>query len=64
MLPDTMLSISQLLEQGDVRVANENIVATDDQTLAHQIGLAQIPAPPFGEEAEGSVWWSSSVRRA
>jgi len=53
MLPDTMLSISQLLEQGDVRVANENIVATDDQTLAHQIGLAQIPAPPFGEETRG-----------
>ena len=53
MLPDTMLSVSQLLEQGDVRVANENIVATDDQTLAHQIGLAQIPAPPFGEETRG-----------
>jgi acetylornithine deacetylase/succinyl-diaminopimelate desuccinylase-like protein len=53
MLPDTMLSISQLLEQRNVRVANENIVATDDQTLAHQIGLTQIPAPPFGEEARG-----------
>ena len=53
MLPDTMLSVSQLLEQGDVRVANENIVATDDQTLAHQIGLAQIPAPPFSEETRG-----------
>jgi tripeptide aminopeptidase len=53
MLPDTMLSISQLLEQGDVRVANENIVATDDQTLAHQIDLTQIPAPPFGEETRG-----------
>jgi tripeptide aminopeptidase len=53
MLPDTMLSVSQLLEQGNVRVANENIVSTDDQTLDHQIGLAQIPAPPFGEEARG-----------
>ena len=53
MLPDTKLSVSQLLEQGDVRVANENIVATDDQTLAHQIGLAQTPAPPFGEETRG-----------
>ena len=50
MSPDTMLSVSQLLEQGDVRAANEHIVATDDKTLAHQIGLAQIPAPPFGEE--------------
>jgi tripeptide aminopeptidase len=53
MLPDTMLSVSQLLERGDVRAANENIAATDDQTLAHQIGLAQIPAPPFGEETRG-----------
>ena len=53
MLPDTMLSVSQLLEQEDVRLANDNIVATDDQTLAHQIGLTEIPAPPFGEETRG-----------
>ena len=53
MLPDTMLSVSQLLEQADVRAANEQIVATDDQTLAHQIGLTEIPAPPFGEETRG-----------
>ena len=53
MLPEMMLSVSELLEQGDVRTANEHIVATDDQTLAHQIGLTQIAAPPFGEEARG-----------
>ena len=53
MLPDTMLSVSQLLEQGNVRAANEHIVATDDRTLAHQICLTQIPAPPFGEETRG-----------
>ena len=53
MLPDTMLSVSQLLERAEVRVANEHILATDDQTLAHQIGLTEIPAPPFGEEPRG-----------
>jgi acetylornithine deacetylase/succinyl-diaminopimelate desuccinylase-like protein len=53
MLPDTMLDLSQLLEREDVRAANENILATDDQTLAHQIGLTEIPAPPFGEEPRG-----------
>ncbi len=50
MLPDTMLSVSQLLEQADVRAASEHILATDDQTLAHQIGLTEIPAPPLGED--------------
>ena len=53
MLPDTMLDVSQLLQREDVRAANENILATDDQTLAHQIGLTEIPAPPFGEEPRG-----------
>ena len=53
MLPETMLSVSRLLEQADVRTANEQIVATDDRTLAHQIGLTEIPAPPFGEETRG-----------
>ena len=53
MLPDTMPYLSQLLEQEDVRAASEHILATDDQTLDHQIGLTQIPAPPFGEEARG-----------
>jgi acetylornithine deacetylase/succinyl-diaminopimelate desuccinylase-like protein len=53
MVPDTMLDLSQLLEREDVRAANENILATDDQTLAHQIGLTEIPAPPFGEEPRG-----------
>ncbi|MCH7892276.1 MAG: M20/M25/M40 family metallo-hydrolase, partial [Gemmatimonadetes bacterium] len=45
--------MSQLLEQADVRAAHEQIVATDDQTLADQIGLTEIPAPPFGEELRG-----------
>ena len=58
MLPDTMLEgglldVSQLLERADVRAANEQISATDDQTLAHQIDLTEIPAPPFGEETRG-----------
>ena len=53
MLPDTMPSVSQLLEQADVRAASEHILATDDQTLAHQIGLTEIPAPPFAEETRG-----------
>ena len=53
MMPDTMLSVGQLLEQADVQAANEYVVVTDDQTLAHQIGLTEIPAPPFGEEARG-----------
>ena len=53
MLPDTMLSMSQLLERADVRVANEHILATDEQTLAHQIGITEIPAPPFGEDTRG-----------
>jgi tripeptide aminopeptidase len=53
MAPDTIPSVSQLLEQRSVRAANQHIVATDDQTLAHQIGLTQIPAPPFGEETRG-----------
>ena len=48
-----MLSVSQLLEQADVRAAHEQIVATDDQTLVDQIGLTEIPAPPFGEELRG-----------
>ena len=53
MLPDVTLSVSQLLEQADVRAASEHLLATDDQTLAHQIGFTEIPAPPFGEEARG-----------
>ena len=53
MLPDTMLSASQLLDRADVRAAMEHILATDDQTLTHQIGLTEIPAPPFGEETRG-----------
>jgi acetylornithine deacetylase/succinyl-diaminopimelate desuccinylase-like protein len=53
MLPDTMLDVSQLLERADVRVAMEHILTTDDQTLAHQVGLTEIPAPPFGEETRG-----------
>ena len=53
MLPDTMPSLSQLLERKDVRAASNHILATDNQTLAHQIGLTQIPAPPFGEKARG-----------
>ena len=53
MLPDTMQSASQLLERAGVRAAMEHILATDDQTLTHQIGLTEIPAPPFGEETRG-----------
>ena len=53
MLPDTMPDVSQLLERADVRAAMEHILATDDQTLTHQIGLTEIPAPPFGEETRG-----------
>ena len=53
MLPDTMPSVSRLLEEADVRAASEYILATDDQTLAHQISLTEIPAPPFGEETRG-----------
>ena len=56
MAPDTMnglLDVSRLLERADVRAANDDILATDDQTLAHQIGLTEIPAPPFGEENRG-----------
>ncbi len=62
MLPDTMpegrsrtglLDVSQLLERAEVRAANEHILATDDQTIADQIGLTEIPAPPFGEEPRG-----------
>ena len=53
MMPDTMLSVGQLLEQAEVQAANEYVIVTDDQTLAHQIGLTEIPAPPFGEEARG-----------
>ena len=56
MLPDTMnglLDVSRLLKRADVRAANDDILATDDQTLAHQIGLTEIPAPPFGEENRG-----------
>ncbi len=45
------IDTNQLLERADVRAANEYIFATDDQTLAHQIDLTEIPAPPFGEEA-------------
>lgn len=48
-----MLSVSELLGQANVRAANEQIVATDDQTLACQIGFTEIPAPPFGEETRG-----------
>ncbi len=53
MLPDTRFDVSQLLERADVRAANEHILATDDKTLAHQIDLTEIPAPPFGEETRG-----------
>ncbi len=50
MLPDTMTSLNALLERADVRAAHEHIHATDEKTLADQIGLTEIPAPPFGEE--------------
>jgi tripeptide aminopeptidase len=53
MPPDTMTSVRQLLEHPDVRTAHEHIVATDDRTIADQIALTEIPAPPFGEEARG-----------
>ena len=58
MLPDTMLEdrsrdVSQLLERADVRAAGEHILATDDKTLADQVDLTEIPAPPFGEDARG-----------
>ncbi len=48
-----MMSVSPLLEQAEVRAAHEQIVATDEQTLADQIALTEIPAPPFGEETRG-----------
>jgi len=50
---ETIRSLSQLLQQPDVRAADEHIVATDDLTLMHQIKLTEIPAPPFGEEIRG-----------
>jgi tripeptide aminopeptidase len=53
MPPDTMTSVRQLLEHPDVRTAHEHVVATDDRTIADQIALTEIPAPPFGEEARG-----------
>jgi acetylornithine deacetylase/succinyl-diaminopimelate desuccinylase-like protein len=53
MLSDTMPSVSRFLEQADVRAAHAEIVATDEQTLADQIGFTEIPAPPFGEETRG-----------
>ena len=58
MLPDTILEdrsrdVSQLLGRADVRAAGEHILATDDKTLADQIDLTEIPAPPFGENARG-----------
>jgi tripeptide aminopeptidase len=51
MMTDSMPSVSQLLEQENVRRACEHIFATDDRTLTDQIGLTEIPAPPFGEES-------------
>jgi tripeptide aminopeptidase len=50
MTTDSMLSVSQLLEQENVRRACEHIFETDDRTLRDQIALTEIPAPPFGEE--------------
>ena len=50
MTTDSMLSVSQLLEQENVRRACEHVFATDDRTLTDQIALTEIPAPPFGEE--------------
>ena len=53
MQPDTSPALDELLAHPAVNVAGAHIVATDDRTLAQQIELTEIPAPPFGEAARG-----------
>ena len=45
--------IRALMNLSAVRSALEHIEATDDLTVADQITLTQIPAPPFMEEERG-----------
>lgn len=53
MQQDTSPALDELLAHPAVNVAGAHIVATDDRTLAQQIELTEIPAPPFGEAARG-----------
>jgi hypothetical protein len=53
MQQDTSPALDELLAHPAVNVAGAHIVAADDRTLAQQIELTEIPAPPFGEAARG-----------
>ena len=44
------------MNRSSVQSALEHVEATDDQTIADQIRLTQIPAPPFMEEERGLVF--------
>ena len=48
--------IRALMNRSSVQSALEHVEATDDQTIADQIRLTQIPAPPFMEEERGLVF--------
>lgn len=48
--------IRALMNRASVRSALEHIEEADDQTIADQIELTQIPAPPFMEEERGRAF--------
>jgi acetylornithine deacetylase/succinyl-diaminopimelate desuccinylase-like protein len=43
----------ELLAGPQVQAARDHLHAHDDQTVAEQVALSEIPAPPFGEEQRG-----------
>lgn len=50
-----MDSLTSLLQNPRLQVAAAHGRATDAETLADQIALTAIPAPPFGEDARGEA---------
>lgn len=48
--------MTELLDRPTVRDALERIVETEERTIAEQIELCEIPAPPFGETERASAY--------
>ncbi len=55
--------VASLLQRADVRAALDAARAGEDATIADQIRLCEIPAPPFGEAARGAAL-ADAFRRA
>jgi acetylornithine deacetylase/succinyl-diaminopimelate desuccinylase-like protein len=48
--------VSRLAQRPDVRALLDSIKANNDWTLQQQVGLCEIPAPPFKEQARGAAY--------